>query len=669
MIQEHLEAKRLDLPWLASCAAITIVATVLRFLWLTLKPLHHDEGVNGFFLTNLFRDGIYKYDPENYHGPTLYYISLAFTKAFGLETVPIRASVAVFGVLMVILVFFFKNYLGKAGTLTAAAFLALSPGMTYVSRYFIHEIFFIFLALTVVLSIVLFIERRKAGPFAIAWMVLLLLVCFLPSALSLASYLLTAMDSTSETALWSFRGAFILIELVLIYFVVKMLCEWNDGRPIYLMLASASVALMFATKETAFITLGTMLIACVCIWIWRPVAASETFQKYRLKLAIGCTILASLIVAVYGKQAFGWLYENFLGEGKVYEPFVFSSIFLLIAFALFSWVVFLRYVREADEAAHAEPIDLTWRNFRVGLGEGADRRLAIVAAATVFIYIIVLVFSSFFTYSEGVQKAIEAYSFWTKTGNRDHTQSGLFGYLKWGFKVEAPLLIVGSLGAAISIIKARHRLAMFAGLWAFGLLAAYSLIPYKTPWLAISFYLPMCLIAGYAIGELTGSRRALLKVGGAALAIVGTTVLAYQSYQINFVRYDDEEMAYVYAHTKRGMLDLVNRIEYYSAKSQEFEQASVEVVSPDYWPLTWYLNDYKHAVFHGTFADANASEMIVIKKNDQDAEAIRRYAAHYRFDGVYPLRPGVDLVLLVNKDIADAHAQDLYKILEYEDKY
>ena len=45
-------------------------------LHLALKPLHHDEGVNGFFLTNLFRDGVYKYDPANYHGPTLYYIAL-----------------------------------------------------------------------------------------------------------------------------------------------------------------------------------------------------------------------------------------------------------------------------------------------------------------------------------------------------------------------------------------------------------------------------------------------------------------------------------------------------------------------------------------------------------------------------------------------------------------
>ena len=58
--------------------------------------------------------------------------------------------------------------------------------------------------------------------------------------------------------------------------------------------------------------------------------------------------------------------------------------------------------------------------------------------------------------------------------------------------------------------------------------------------------------------------------------------------------------------------------------------------------------------------------MIVAKKDAQDAEVIRRYSAHYKFAGVYPLRPGVDLMLLVRKDISDADATELYKILEYE---
>src|SRR5687767_13710915 len=120
--ENRLESERQspDLVWLVSCVLITGIATLLRFLFLTIKPLHHDEGVNGWFLTNLFRDGQYKYDPANYHGPTLYYISLGFTKVFGLETYTIRSSVAIWGVLIVVLTFFLRRYIGKTGSLVAA---------------------------------------------------------------------------------------------------------------------------------------------------------------------------------------------------------------------------------------------------------------------------------------------------------------------------------------------------------------------------------------------------------------------------------------------------------------------------------------------------------------------------------------------------------------------
>ena len=654
-----------DPLWLASCVFVTATATFLRFFWLALKPLHHDEGVNGFFLTTLFRDGVYKYDPANYHGPTLYYITLAFTKVFGLETVPVRASVAIFGVLIVILTFFLRRYIGTVGSLTAAFFLALSPGMVYISRYFIHEIYFVFLSLVIVLSVVFFIEKRKAGIFATAWMVLLLFVCFLPSALSLASIL----GGENTVALWSLRIVFFLVESVLVFLVVRMIRDWDNGRPVYLLLASASTALIFATKETAFITLGTMLIACFCVWIWRGIARGDAFEKYKTAIIIAVHAMVVLVaIANYSSliDAAKWLYENFLGIGKPQESFAFYSIVLLGFTTLLTWIIFLVYFRENNETEISEPTDLTWSNFRLGVGKGTDLLLVVAAVGTFFIYLTVLFFSSFFTYAEGVRGAIEAYAIWTKTGSKDHTQNGILGYVKWGLKVEAPILLLSSLGALIALLKAKHRFAMFTAFWAFGLFAAYTIIPYKTPWLALSFYLPMCIIGGYGINELVTSRKTALKISGVIVALIASATLAYQTYDLNFVRYDDEEMAYVYAHSKREMVDLADKIYYYADKSGQGTNASIEIVSPDYWPLTWYLNNYKNATFHGTFVDANTVEMIVAKKNDQDTEVIRRYSAHYKFVGVYPLRPGVDLMLLVKKDLADSDAKELYKIPEYE---
>lgn len=589
-IEENERAAETIWWWPAGVALITAAAVFVRFYDLTLRPLHHDEGVNGFFLTTLFREGVYKYDPANYHGPTLYYISLAFTKIFGLETLPIRWSVAVFGVLTVVLAFYLRGYLGRIGALAAAAFLALSPGMVYISRYFIHEILFVFFTLALVIAVLYFLENRPPGIVAVAATTLVLLVSFLPTALNL-SYLLAGADR--PVLLWILRIALFFAEAVLVFLIMRMLFAWNRGRPVYLILAAVSAALMFATKETAFITLGTMIIAFFCIWIWRRIYAEKP--------------------------------------------------------------------ADMAESKRLEPVALTWATFHQRLRSGTDLRLLLVVCAFAFIYTGILFFSSFFTYPEGILGAFEAYLIWTRTGAKDHTQNGWYAYLNWGYKTELPIFLLSTVGTLIAFFKARHRFAMFAALWAFGLFLAYTIIPYKTPWLALSFLLPMCLIAGYGINELAADKSRVLRWLAGIIAAAALVALAYQTYQLNFVRYDDEKMPYVYAHTRRGFNDLIERIEYYAEKSGKQKEATIEIVSPEYWPLPWYLNDYQNARFGGRPVDANVQEMLVASKK-QKAELNSKYGRHYKLAGEYPLRPGEDLYLLVRKDLAGPETEELYRI-------
>ena len=125
--------------WTYAGAGVLLAALALRVYALEMKPLHHDEGVNGHFLIGLFREGVYKYDPANYHGPDLYYIALAFTKIFGLNTLSVRWSVAVFGVLTVVLAFFLRKHIGKTGgSKTKADFEAvkdfLRPNMVQITE-------------------------------------------------------------------------------------------------------------------------------------------------------------------------------------------------------------------------------------------------------------------------------------------------------------------------------------------------------------------------------------------------------------------------------------------------------------------------------------------------------------------------------------------------------
>jgi uncharacterized protein (TIGR03663 family) len=140
--------------WWIAAAVIFVVGAILRLYALALKPMHNDEGVNGFFMMNLLRDGVYRYDPANYHGPTLYYLDLVIVRingflfhGEGLSDTSVRLVAAIFGIAMVALVLWMRQLLGKREALVAAALIAISPGAVFYSRYFIHEIPFVFFAL------------------------------------------------------------------------------------------------------------------------------------------------------------------------------------------------------------------------------------------------------------------------------------------------------------------------------------------------------------------------------------------------------------------------------------------------------------------------------------------------------------------------------------------
>ncbi|HYO91521.1 MAG TPA: flippase activity-associated protein Agl23, partial [Pyrinomonadaceae bacterium] len=144
--------------WPVASALILIAAAALRLYGYALKPFHHDEGVNGFFLINLFRNHVYHYDPSNYHGPTLYYFSLLTSLIFGLNDFAVRLVPAIFGVATVWLMLLLRRYIGTIGALTAAAFVAVSPCAVFYSRYFIHESLFVFFSAAIVLAALKYYE-------------------------------------------------------------------------------------------------------------------------------------------------------------------------------------------------------------------------------------------------------------------------------------------------------------------------------------------------------------------------------------------------------------------------------------------------------------------------------------------------------------------------------
>jgi uncharacterized protein (TIGR03663 family) len=131
----------------AAIAACVAVGLWLRLEELALKPLHHDESVNGWFTLRLDWWNVYRYRPADYHGPFLYYVNLFFFRLLGPTETALRLGTVLAGAALPLAVVPLRKHLGSAGTFVAAILLAVSPGIVYFSRTSIHEIYLLLFTL------------------------------------------------------------------------------------------------------------------------------------------------------------------------------------------------------------------------------------------------------------------------------------------------------------------------------------------------------------------------------------------------------------------------------------------------------------------------------------------------------------------------------------------
>src|SRR5436190_9166725 len=122
-------------PW-----AILGLAAFLRFLLLGMKPPHFDEGINGWFVDQMVKNGFYRYDPTNYHGPLHFYVLFLSETLLGRNIWALRLPVVIISTFCVFLTMKFEPFVGRNVSRLAALAMAISPGFVFYGRYSIHEI-------------------------------------------------------------------------------------------------------------------------------------------------------------------------------------------------------------------------------------------------------------------------------------------------------------------------------------------------------------------------------------------------------------------------------------------------------------------------------------------------------------------------------------------------
>ncbi len=135
---------------------VTLGALTFRLPKLADRSMHADEAVQAARFRELWQDGQYRYDPNEFHGPTLTYATLPVPLLKGQESfaetneTTYRIVPVVFGAGLVLLLCLLSDGLGRAATVCVGVLTAISPAMVFFSRYYIHETLFVFFTLAAV---------------------------------------------------------------------------------------------------------------------------------------------------------------------------------------------------------------------------------------------------------------------------------------------------------------------------------------------------------------------------------------------------------------------------------------------------------------------------------------------------------------------------------------
>jgi uncharacterized protein (TIGR03663 family) len=233
--------------------------------------------------------------------------------------------------------------------------------------------------------------------------------------------------------------------------------------------------------------------------------------------------------------------------------------------------------------------------FRVG---------AVLTAVAVFLLLTVLLFTWFGSNWKALAGLMHAGpSMLARAGGEGHEKPfWYFGKLLIGGWSGGLISALALSGLLMTMRKRDGSPYGFLGWYAVFVAVIYSLIPYKTPWLALSFWLPVALFAGLAakwlwcLPAMYPAVRISMRASCIVLGAVAAALIAHDTRERVFVHASDEGNPYAYAHTSEDLLGLPGEIAEV-ARQDGLASPRIAVIASDPWPLPWYLRHFAQVGF------------------------------------------------------------------------
>ncbi|HPS55682.1 MAG TPA: TIGR03663 family protein [Sedimentisphaerales bacterium] len=301
-------------------------------------------------------------------------------------------------------------------------------------------------------------------------------------------------------------------------------------------------------------------------------------------------------------------------------------------------------------------------------------------------FISALFYSSFFTNMSGVVDSFLTYkSYLTKAGENKFHIHNWYYYLErlvyfksgdgpiWSEGFIVVLAVVGFVLAAAKKVPTGVNvfLARFVAFYTLIMVVVYSAVAYKTPWCCLGFLHGMIILAGIAMQAIVEVGKSRVVRGFVwVVCIAGLGHLAFQSY-LGCYKYDSNPVnPYVYAHTSKDIFKMVDKVKQAALLSGYGDNLAVDVVcsNSDYWPLPWYLRQFKNVAWESEMNFSREAEPVIIispdlqndlmKKLYEMPEPGKKNMYLYLFEPNCELRANVNLLGFISKDLHDIIGQN-----------
>jgi uncharacterized protein (TIGR03663 family) len=288
------------------------------------------------------------------------------------------------------------------------------------------------------------------------------------------------------------------------------------------------------------------------------------------------------------------------------------------------------------------------------------------------ILVSLLLYSSFFQNPKGILDSVLAFgNYFSRAGDAGFHSHPWHYYLKmlafsqygngpiWTEALILVLALVGGYAAfrPLSNGEPGPFFLRFVTFYTLCAAAVYSIIPYKTPWNILPFYIGFILLAGHGtVFVFKASKKPLFRT--AVILVIGSGLihLGVQSYRANIPFCADSRNPYVYAQTSTGFMHLVKRISDLALVHPDKDQMLIKVITqPDEaWPLPWYLRSFKRVGYWQEAEEAGevADIPLIISSVDKTIQLQPALEVNHTLEH-YELRPGVLLVLYTERSLWD----------------